>query len=189
MFSHLVASLNFLSAEIALHLPFVIDILLVLFGFHCLNALLGYRLNVLGILPRTQSGLIGIIFSPLLHANFEHLLLNMLPLFILMCLVLVGGVTLFIKVTASIVLMSGVLVWLFGRKAIHIGASGLVMGYWSYVIFRAYHQGGMVFMLVALLCLYYLAGMIFNLLPTSRQTSWEGHVFGFLAGILTGYLF
>src|SRR5271155_1013926 len=96
---------------------------------HIINALLHYRLNILGIFPRHIFGLFGIPFFSFLHASFNHIFFNSIPLVILVDLVLIGGKQNFIYVSASIILISGFLTWLFGRHAIHIGASGLVMGY------------------------------------------------------------
>lgn len=148
----------------------------------------GYRLNHLGIYPRKLSGLIGIFFSPFLHANFSHLLFNSIPLFVLMNFMLLNGIPSFIAITLIIVILSGLAVWLFGRPAIHIGASGLIMGYWSYSLVQAYEHSSIITIGVASICLYYFAGFILQIMPTRDRTSWESHLFGFLAGIAAVFL-
>ncbi len=154
-----------------------------------INKLLGYRLNNLGIVPRTGHGLIGIIFSPVLHGNATHLFFNIIPLLALSCFILVGGQALFWRVTVTIVLLSGILIWLFGRRAIHIGASALVTGYWGYLLINAYHQPSLMAIVLAAICAYYFGGIFFGLFPSEEKVSWEGHLFGCIAGIATNYIF
>lgn len=157
--------------------------------FQIINKLLGYRLNYLGIIPRTPRGLIGIIFSPFLHADVNHLFLNTFPLLVLACFVLIGGQPLFWRVTISIILLSGLLIWLLGRRAIHLGASALITGYWGYLLINAYHQPSIMAILLAIVCIYYFGSIFLGLFPSKESVSWEGHLFGCLAGIATNYLF
>ncbi len=164
-------------------------ILFGLWALQILNRLMGYRLNYLGIIPRSARGLFGIFFSPLLHGNATHLFLNSIPLLVLSCFVLVGGQELFWRVSLSIILISGSLIWLLGRKAIHIGASSLVMGYWGYLLINAYQHPSLMAIVLALVCLYYFGGLFFGLFPSREQVSWEGHLFGCIAGIITNYFF
>ena len=159
-----------------------------IWALHCCNFLLGYRLNVLGIYPRSWHGLIGIVFSPFLHGNFGHLFLNTIPLLLLADFVSLDGWPIFYQVSLSIILLSGFAVWLLGRRAIHIGASSLIMGYWGYLLMNVAHQGTLAAVLLALLSLYYFSGLMLNLVSFKKGTSWEGHIFGFLAGLLTAYL-
>ena len=99
-----------------------------------------------------------------------------------------NGWDLFVATSLSISLISGILVWIVGRPGIHIGASALVMGYWGYLLFSAYHQPGMHTWLLAAICIYYFGGLITNLAPTEKGVSWEGHLCGCTAGILTAWL-
>ncbi len=159
-----------------------LGIIATLWAVHIVNVLFKHRLNIFGIYPRTWHGLIGIICAPFLHGNVQHLIFNSIPLFLLMNMVLVNGVPIFYAVTLIIVLLSGFAVWLFGRKALHIGASGVVMGYWGYVLINAIEQRTAVTILVAVVGVYYFGGMLLNLLPGDAKSSWESHIFGFLAG-------
>ena len=92
------------------------------------SVITGYRLNILGIQPRRLLGLPGILFSPFLHADFNHLFFNSIPLLVLTDFILIEGAPTYIHVSLTIILVSGFAVWCFGRRAIHIGASGLIMG-------------------------------------------------------------
>ena len=155
---------------------------LLLWVIQMFNALVGYRLCVLGIYPRSWHGLIGILFSPLLHGSTQHLFMNTIPGVVLAALVILNGQETLLGVTLVIVLGGGFLVWLFGRPCIHIGASGVVMGYWGYLLVAAYHHPTMLSILMGVLCFYYFSEMASNIVPESASTSWEGHLFGLISG-------
>jgi membrane associated rhomboid family serine protease len=161
---------------------------MILWCVHIVNALLRYRLNVLGIYPRRASGLIGIPCFSFLHGDFSHLFLNSIPLIILIDFILLEGMAQFICTTVTIIGLSGIAIWLFARPAFHIGASALVMGYWGYLLANAYQHPSSMTIILALLCLYYFGSLWLNLFPTDKKTSWEGHVFGFLAGIFAIFI-
>lgn len=171
------------------HLPVALLIVAGLWVIQIINASLHYRLNVLGIYPRHPIGLIGIIFAPFLHGNFSHLFLNSIPLVILIDFLLITGIHTFIYVTIIIIVLSGLATWLFARKAIHIGASSVVMGYWGYLLINAYEHPSNTSIILAILCIFYFGSMWLNLFPTGKKTSWEGHVFGFLAGLIAALIY
>ena len=183
MLGTLADSFDFMVRSFIANLPFVLWCLAALWVIHFINFSLKYRLNAFGILPRKLIGLPGIILSPLLHGHATHLLFNTLPLFILMSLVLMAGKSHFYAVTVYIVLISGAATWLMGRRAIHIGASGLAMGYWGYLLITAVRDPSIMTIALGVLCLYYLGSMVANLFPLDAKSSWEWHVFGFLAGV------
>lgn len=177
-------SITQLFDSVRAHVPLVLALLGALFLIHLVNTLLGGRLNIFGILPRHPWGLLGVVASPLLHADFNHLFFNAIPLFILSILVLLEGVPVFIKVTISVSVISGFLTWCFGRKGLHIGASGLIMGYWSYLLTNAYSQQTVVSVILGIVCVYYFGGFLFQIFPGKKTTSWEGHLFGVIAGVI-----
>ena len=166
---------------------FVFGIIGLLWLLNIINRILSNRLNLLGIIPRTTHGLIGIFFSPFLHRDFNHLFFNSIPLFVLANLVLLNGRTMFYLVSLMITVLSGFSIWVIGRRAIHIGASSIIMGYFGYLLANAYFQVTATTIILGILCIYYFGGLVFNLFPGERDVSWEGHVFGFLAGIATAY--
>jgi membrane associated rhomboid family serine protease len=167
------------------NLPIALACLAVLWVVHLANILTGKRLMIFGIWPRQIAGLPGIVLSPLVHASFEHLFLNSIPLLVLADLLLISGHHAFAMVTISVTVISGILVWLLGRRAIHLGASGLIMGYWSFLLVQAYTQPTIMAVILAVLCLYYLGGLALNLFVFDKGSSWEGHIFGFIGGVLT----
>lgn len=168
---------------------FVLWLIGIMWAINFINwFLLGSLLNIFGILPRNLFGLLGIVFSPILHANFNHLFFNTFPLFIFANLVLLGGKALFFTVTFIILIVSGLLVWLVGRRAIHIGASALLMGYWSYLLFNAFKTLSSMAVVLGFVTIYYFGGMVMDLFPEDRRVSMEGHICGFLGGIAAIYL-
>lgn len=170
------------------YLALTLSIIAILWLVQCVNKLTGYRLNILGITPRTIFGVIGIPLSPFLHRDFTHLLFNSLPLFLLMNLVLLHGYSSFIATSIFITLFAGVLIWLLGRRAIHIGSSIVIMGYFGYLLANAYQNRTIGNILLVLIALYYFGGLLLALVPGKKGVSWEGHIFGFIAGIGAAYV-
>lgn len=148
------------------------------------NLLSGHQLCRWGILPRTLSGLRGIPLSPFLHAGPGHLLLNTAPLAILGGLVLVSGRRRFLKATAIIILAGGLGLWFIGRPSYHVGASGLIFGYFGFLLARGILIPRPGALLIAVLTAVAYGGMFWGLAPTWGYVSWEGHICGFAAGIM-----
>ena len=126
----------------------------------------------------------GILLSPLLHGSFSHLLSNTLPLLVLGGFVALRGAKTLIGVSLFVVVLGGLLVWLVGRPAVHIGASGLVFGYFGYLLAQGWYERSFLSILVAVAVLLLYGGLIFGALPQSGFISWEGHLFGLIAGVL-----
>lgn len=168
--------------------PFMLKIMACLWGFNLVNWALGSPFNVLGILPRTPQGLVGIFFAPILHANFSHLFFNSFPLFALGLFILSQGMLLFLWVTVLISIMSGLAVWLIGRPGNHIGASGLIAGYFGFLLGSAYHHPTIITLFLGGVSMYYFGGIFFSLFPTEERISWEAHLMGFLSGLATVYI-
>lgn len=159
-----------------------------LWGFNILNWVLGSPLNIFGIYPRHLFGLLGIILSPILHKNFSHLFFNSIPLFALGLAILARGLPLFLKITVVIIVLGGLGVWLFARRALHIGASGLVSGYFGYILATAYFEPSLTAFLLAMIVVYYFGSIFLGIFPQEDKISWESHFFGFIAGIASAFL-
>jgi len=152
-----------------------------------ISELSGKRLLLLGITPRRLYGLPGILFSPLLHADFNHIFFNSIPLLVLSNFLLINGVTYFLLVTLEITLLSGFLIWCFAKPGLHVGASSVITGYWALLVSNIYHQGTLTAMILGGLSLYYFAGIFLGIFPGKKGVSWEGHLFGLVAGLTTSY--
>ena len=167
-------------------LPFFLKFVAIFWVVHLANRFVFKgRLLLLGILPRHPLGLLGIFCSPFLHGDWPHLIANSLMLMVLGMFVLVSGLTVFYVVTCMIIVLSGLLTWSFAREGLHVGASGLVMGYWGYLLVQGYYRPSVAAVAIVAVCLYYFIGMFANLFPEDKTVSWEGHVFGFIAGVIT----
>lgn len=126
----------------------------------------------------------GILLSPILHGSLSHLLSNTLPLLVLGGFVALRGAKTLVGVSLFVVALGGLLVWIVGRPAVHIGASGLVFGYFGYLVAQGWYERSFVSIVVALAVLLLYGGIIFGVLPQSGFISWEGHLFGLIAGVL-----
>ena len=145
-------------------------------------------LDHFGIIPRRQIGLRGILFAPFLHGGFRHLSANTMPLTILGWFVLFDGPRAFAIVTAVVWVIGGLAVWLLGRsRSNHIGASGIIFGYLGYVLLRGYLVQSMGAIILAIIAGLFYGSLIWSILPLRRESSWEGHLFGFLSGGLAAY--
>jgi membrane associated rhomboid family serine protease len=150
---------------------------------------LGNALNVYGIHPRNISGLRGILFAPFLHGGLGHLIANTIPFLVLGWFVMLREVSDFFIVTLITILASGLGVWLFGSaNSIHIGASGLIFGYFGFLLSRGYFERSTVGIAFSLLVGTLYGSLIWGVLPMSNGISWEGHLFGFLGGVLSARL-
>ena len=152
------------------------------------NLLLGHRLVSWGILPRTFSGLIGIPLAPLLHSGVWHAVSNTVPLFILGVLTLAGGQKIFWQTSVSVTLLSGALVWIFARQAYHVGASGLVFGYFGVILARAYLERSIIAIAIAVVTVMAYGGLLWGVLPLRSYVSFESHLFGLIAGFMVIWL-
>jgi membrane associated rhomboid family serine protease len=145
-------------------------------------------LNIYGILPRNIIGLRGILFAPFLHGGLGHLIANTIPFFILGWFVMLQETSDFFVVTAITMLVSGLGVWLFGSAGLHVGASGLIFGYLGFLLLRGYFERNFPSILLSIIVGVLYGGAIWGVLPTQPGISWEGHLFGFIGGILAARL-
>lgn len=161
-----------------------------LWVIHIVNAVVfGGGLIQLGVHPRSFWGLFGILFAPLLHGSFTHLISNTVPLVVLGALIMQRKKRDLLTVSVLSALVGGLGIWLIAPAAsVHIGASILVFGYLGYMLFRGYFERRLWPILgsVAVLLLY--GGALFGVLPGRAGISWQGHLFGLLGGILAAKL-
>lgn len=156
---------------------------------HLVDIILPFSLNHLGIQPRSISGLSGILLAPFLHGNFSHLISNSLPLFVLTFTLLVMYPRISILVWTMITIIGGLMVWIFARSALHIGASGVIFGLTSFFIATGIFRRSFKSILIAIAIFFLYGGIIWGILPGQEGVSWEAHLFGFLSGIFTAWIF
>lgn len=143
------------------------------------------RLDVFGIIPHHLIGLRGILFAPFLHGNFNHLIANSIPFVILGWLVMLQETSDFFIVTGLTMLVGGLGVWIFGVPgSVHIGASILIFGYLGFLLLRGYFQRNVASIFISVIVGLFYGGTVWGVLPSQPGISWQGHLFGFLGGIL-----
>ena len=146
-------------------------------------------LNALGIVPQSFIGLRGILFAPFLHGGFYHVLANTAPFIVLGWLVMLRNIKDFYFVSAISALVGGLGTWLVGRPcSVHIGASGVIFGYFGYLLFRGYFERSFVAIAISLAIAITYGSLLWGVLPTRSYISWEGHLFGFIGGIIAAKL-
>ncbi len=142
-------------------------------------------LDNFGIKPRNFSGIGGILAAPFLHGGFGHLISNTLPFLVLGGVVLMGGRRVFVSASMFIILVGGAALWMLGPAGtVHIGASLLIFGYLGFLIARGLFEKSIFWVLVGVVILVLYGGMLRGVFPTDPFVSWQGHLFGFIAGIL-----
>jgi membrane associated rhomboid family serine protease len=160
----------------------------VLYLVELVDQVSGLRLDGNGILPRQLSGLDGVLWAPLLHAGWAHLLANTVPFLVLGFLVMAGGFVQFAVVTALIWVLSGLGVWLVGGAGVTIGMSGVIFGWLVFLLARGFfaHSAKQIGLAVVLFLVW--GGLLFGVLPVRPEVSWQAHLFGALAGLLAAWL-
>lgn len=149
---------------------------------------LGGALDGFGIQPRTWRGLQAIVVAPWLHADFGHLLANTLPFVVLGWFVMVRRTTDFFIVTLASLLASGAGIWLFGgASSLHLGISGVIFGFLGYLLARGYYERSAAAVAMAVLAFLLYGSMVWGMLPLYQGISWQGHLFGFVGGVLVAY--
>jgi membrane associated rhomboid family serine protease len=148
-----------------------------------------HQLTTFGILPHSFVGLRGILFAPLLHANFAHLISNTVPFIILGWLVMLWETSDLLVVTAISMLVGGSGTWLFGgANTVHVGASGVIFGYLGYLLFRGYFERQLVSIIMSLFVFGVYGSVLLGLFPGMPGVSWQGHLFGFIGGAIAAKL-
>ncbi len=143
----------------------------------------------LGLYPLKVGGLKGILFSPLLHADFKHLFDNSVPLFFLSVAIFYFYRPVAYRVFFLIWFISGLIVWLIARPAYHIGASGLVYGFASFVFFSGVIRNNLHLLAISLLVVFLYGGLVWGVLPYDFRVSWESHLVGGLAGVAMAFYY
>jgi len=164
------------------HILFFVGVIWALFLVSLVTPLQQY-----GLRPRTLPGLLGILTMPFLHANLRHIVGNTIPLIVLLFL-LAGSRAKSWRIVAEITLLGGAILWVVGRSAIHIGASGLVSGLITFLILGGVFERRFLPAVVAMITfLLYGGSLLWGFVPRESQVSWDGHLCGAAAGGLLAF--
>lgn len=166
----------------------ILGFVALLWALELLDTALDNRLDGWGVRPRSDEGLAGILFAPLLHLGWAHLAGNTVPLLVLGFLILLSGVQQWAVVTATIWLVGGFGVWLTADPwTVHLGASVLVFGWLIYLVLRGLFTRRLGQIALGVLVLVAYGGLLWGVLPGQPGVSWQGHLFGALGGGLAAW--
>jgi membrane associated rhomboid family serine protease len=142
-----------------------------------------------GLFPRTLSGLKGIITMPFLHGDIGHIINNTIPLIVLTTFLYYFYSVFFIRVYILIWLISGIWTWVFARPSFHIGASAIIYGLAAFIFFAGIFIKEKKHTAISMLIVFLYGSIVWGIFPIDFQTSWEGHLTGFVAGIMLAIFF
>ena len=150
--------------------------------------LLGWSMSDLGVVPRRPAGLVGILFAPLAHGSFDHLMSNTLPLAVLATLMLYAYPRATRLALPAIWLLSGLGVWLFARDSAHVGMSGINHGLMFFLFLTGLLRRDRIGVAISLVVFFFYGGMLLTVLPREEQISFEYHLAGAVVGVLAALL-
>ncbi len=143
------------------------------------------RLDRYGIEPRETDGLVGILAAPLLHAGFGHLVANTVPFVVMGFAIALKGAARVLAVTVIVMIISGLGTWLFGPpSSVHVGASGVVFGYATYLLTHGFFDRDLLGIAIALVVGFLWGGALLGGLLPQAGISWQGHLFGAVGGVI-----
>lgn len=167
---------------------YVLAVLGMLSAVEVINLFSGRLLNQFSIIPRELSHIGYIFTSPWLHATLTHFVSNIVPFAVLSFLLMEFGLKRYLLVSLLLVLMTGLLVWVFAREARHLGASGILYGYFGYLLLAGLLSKRVWLAVISVLVLVLYGSMIWGVLPSQPYISWESHLFGFISGIILAWV-
>jgi membrane associated rhomboid family serine protease len=146
-------------------------------------------LDGFGIAPRSLTSLPAILVAPFLHAGFGHLMANTIPFVVLGWMVMWRRTSDLFVVFLATAIASGLGVWLFGgAHTLHLGLSGVIFGFLGFLLARGYYERSAGAIAVALTAFLLYGGILWGVLPLQQGVSWQGHLFGFVGGVVTAYV-
>ena len=173
----------------------IVSFVVLLYVIELWDSLTGHDLDDNGIRPLETDGLSGILFAPLLHANWEHLIANTGPALVLGFLMTLAGLSRFIYATAIVWILGGFGTWLIGNvgappgvETNHIGASGLIFGWLTFLIVFGFFTRKAWEIVVGVIVLFVYGGILLGVVPGTFGVSWQGHLCGAIAGVVAAYL-
>ena len=143
----------------------------------------GISLVQLGVYPLHVKGLTGIFFSPLIHSGFNHLASNSVPFFILMFMLIYFYRRISYRIFIQLYLLSGICVWLSGREAWHIGASGVIYAMAAFHFLSGIIRDDVRLLTLSITVIFIYGGMVWGMFPINPDVSWEGHLWGAVSGL------
>ncbi|WP_197375118.1 rhomboid family protein [Mycolicibacterium baixiangningiae] len=177
----------------------ILGFVVLLYLIEVFDSLTGHQLDDNGIRPLETDGLWGVVFAPLLHANWQHLVANTGPALVLGFLMTLAGLSRFIYATAIVWIVGGLGTWLIGNlgapryngvvvETNHIGASGLIFGWLTFLLVFGFFTRKVWEIVVGVIVLFVYGGILLGVLPGTLGVSWQGHLCGAVAGVIAAYV-
>lgn len=183
--------MNFESKRLIYAFYFPVIFLMLLWLIGLAKYQLDLDMDIYGVYPRDYTKLYGVLLQPLIHADFKHLWANTIPLFLLLWSLFYFYGEICFKVFFRMWLLSGLLTWVIGRPAYHIGASGLIYGIAFFLFFSGVIRRRRSLMALSAIIAFVYGGIVWSMLPVTEffmpDTSWEGHLSGAISGALMAY--
>ncbi|PWA09831.1 rhomboid family intramembrane serine protease [Flavobacterium laiguense] len=177
---------KFTNAVVGVPLFFV----LFLWFVYWLEIRFGFDFIENGIMPRTFSGLQGVVFSPFIHSSLEHLYNNSIPLLVLLAALFFFYSKEALGIIVYGILLSGIITWIIGRASYHIGASGLIYVLVSFIFFKGIQTQYYRLVALSLTVVVLYGGMVWYVFPKVDETiSWEGHLSGLIIGLVLTFFY
>ena len=171
--------------------PFLVPSLfiLIIWGVYIVEIKYGFNLNKYGVFPRTIKGLRGIVFTHFLHSNTSHLFNNSIPLFVLLSSLFYFYRNIAFKILLIGGLLTGFTTWAIARDSYHIGASGIVYLVFSFVFFSGIIRKHYRLVALSFIVIFLYGSMIWYVFPIKDGMSWEGHLSGFVVGLILAFIY
>ena len=163
--------------------------LLIMWTTHLFQFVFNISFIKLGVLPKTYIGLKGIFLSPFIHKDWSHLINNSYPILVLGTLLFYSYKKIAYRIFFLLFIFSGVFLWMIGRQSFHIGASGIIYSLASFLFFSGIIRKNPPLTAISLVVLFLYGSMIWGLFPINKFSSWEGHLSGFITGLVISILF
>ena len=168
---------------------FPLTFIFIMTVIHSLEVALDTSFYRLGVLPLSGRGLIGVLTSPLIHKDWEHLINNSLPLFVMGTMLVYFHRDKAMELFLAMYIIGGLWLWLIGRPVYHIGASGLVYALAAYHITYGFVIRNPPMLALGFFVISSYGSMIWFVLPLVEEVSWEAHLCGALSGVLLAIYF
>jgi len=170
-------------------LVFPISIVIMMWAVKIIEVAQNHKYTRWGIFPRDIDGAIGILTAPFIHSDWQHLMSNTLPLFMLTSVMMVFYRRVALPSYMIITVLTGAMVWLFARESYHVGASGVVYGLVAFLAWTGIFRRNLKSIILSLVILVMYSGYFHGIVPNKDGVSWESHLFGGFVGIFTAFLF
>lgn len=170
-------------------LVFPISLVIMMWAVKIIEVAQNHKYTRWGIFPRDIDGAVGVLTAPFIHSDWQHLMSNTLPLFMLTSVMMVFYRRVALPAYMIITVLTGAMVWLFARESYHVGASGVVYGLVAFLAWTGIFRRNLKSIILSLVILVMYSGYFHGIVPNKEGVSWESHLFGGFVGIFVAFLF